>query len=365
VPTPLSNALPPSLSTKEGWRSVVAQPPPAQPPRLRLDEWKALSPNDRDAYDAQRLDFVSKVRVKTRIMDRIVEGVIPYALRAIHSPPGVRGGHLIDGPGGLGKSTTLIELGRRFELQVRRAYPPRDPQEAAEWIPVVYVSLPGTPTTKSVNQYICDFFGIPFADRDPAEALTRKIRDHAQQCGTALVALDDIHFINTSTQSGEHLNNHLKNLANLVPATFVYAGIGCTSILEDGDRANPALSQMRRRFRHWPVYPFDRNNEAHELEWLELLAAYDRKVVLLEHRERSLLRHADYIFDRTQGCIGSVSELIRNATLLAMRAESERLTVELMDEVELDAGSEEYAARRRPSAAKTKRDRMLKVRATR
>lgn len=70
---------------------------------------------------------------------------------------------------------------------------------------------------------------------------------------------------------------------------------------------------------------------------------------LREHRPGTLIKHAAYLHSPTAGRIGSLSHLIREAVLIAITEGAERITKQLLGEVELDAAAETQAWSTRPA----------------
>ncbi|MFE5940318.1 hypothetical protein ACFQ69_33715 [Streptomyces sp. NPDC056470] len=73
---------------------------------------------------------------------------------------------------------------------------------------------------------------------------------------------------------------------------------------------------------------------------------------LRAHRPGTLVKHAAYLHARTAGQIGSLSHLIREAALVAITEGTERITKQLLSEVELDAAAETQARPARPAQRK-------------
>ncbi|UJW29948.1 hypothetical protein L3Q67_32655 [Saccharothrix sp. AJ9571] len=62
-----------------------------------------------------------------------------------------------------------------------------------------------------------------------------------------------------------------------------------------------------------------------------------------QHADGTLVGLADYLYDRTGGMIGSLSQLVRGGAILAIDDGSEHLTRDLLDLVPVD-----FAATRAP-----------------
>ena len=58
-----------------------------------------------------------------------------------------------------------------------------------------------------------------------ARITSRLAVDCVLSCETRLIIVDDVHLIDFGHRSGLEVSNHLKSLANEMPATFVYVDV--------------------------------------------------------------------------------------------------------------------------------------------
>lgn len=353
------------FGTKQHWRAHVHEKRESAPRRLTSRQYTRLTPVERAAYDERRLSHAGSVTLVTPTMGSIHKGALRTARMNLHRGPGARRNVVVDGLGGLGKSTIVAELGRKWELTLLREYE-IDPLAETDFIPVAYVTLPSPATIKTLNEALADFYEIVRPSKVTADWLARKVKEAAERCCTSMVIVDDIHYLNLRHENHREVNDHLKYLSNSLAATFVFAGIGVEGmgLLSEGKPGESlSLSQTRRRFVRYPVAPFSLHDDAHRYEWLSLLKAIEQHVPLLQSSDGSLVRLADYLFDRSGGFIGSVVELIRQGAALAIEEESEKWSEALFDEIDADHASEEEFAKRRRSAKRTKARQLNNLRA--
>ena len=150
------------------------------------------------------------------------------------------------------------------------------------------------------------------------------------------------------------VSNHLKWLANELPVTFLYAGVGLAGrglFAEGLTGQNAALAQTGRRWTRLELPPFEIVSEQGRRDWQGLLKATERQLVLARARPGMLTGLADYLFERTSGHIGSFITLITRGCVTAIRSGQEDLTAALLDRVRIDEASEQ--ARRQLAAAFT------------
>jgi hypothetical protein len=75
---------------------------------------------------------------------------------------------------------------------------------------------------------------------------------------------------------------------------------------------------------------------------------------LHHHRPGSLTGLDEYLFSRTNGMIGSLSQLVRGAAILAIQDGTEQITKELLDLVPVDHAAQRTGGKRQGRPAKTK-----------
>ena len=80
-------------------------------------------------------------------------------------------------------------------------------------------------------------------------------------------------------------------------------------------------------------------------QWRALIATLESLLRLHRHRAGSLVRMDEYLYRRSGGMIGSLSQLVRGAAILAIEDGSEQITKDLLDTVPVD-----YAAERANTA---------------
>jgi hypothetical protein len=341
-----------SLSRKEGWRRYVEAPARAQPDRLTPDQLAALGTEAREDYDESRHDWHANFGIlRTPQLAAVHDELDQIVSTNRQDPDRVRGAAVIDALPGLGKSTIANTFARAFDrAETRRRGPLTG--EGHERIPVFRVGLTSNTTLRTLNRMICEFYGHPGTDRGNAAQLASHAVDCVISCETRVGVIDDIHFVNPRRRDGLDVSNHLKWLANELPVTFLYVGVGLAErgLFAEGLAGhNAALAQTARRWTRLEVPPFEVASEAGRAHWRSLLKSTERQLVLARAHPGMLADIADYLFERTSGHIGSYVTLITRGCLRAIRAGTETLTTELLDGVRIDEASEQ--ARRQLAAA--------------
>ncbi|MDN5853493.1 MAG: ATP-binding protein [Pseudonocardia sp.] len=342
-----------TLRRKEGWRRFVDAEPRVRPDPLDRAGLAQLSEDARADYDDTRHDWHANFGVIATPQLRSIRDELDLIVDSNRQAPDqVRGAAVLDGRAGLGKSTIANLFAREYDRAARRR---RGSVTASgdERTPVFRVGLTSNTTLRELNKRICEFYGHPGATRGNAAQLTGYALDCILACQTGLGVIDDVHFIDQHSKNGVAVNNHLKWLANELPVTFIYAGVGLAKrgFFDEGLTAASAdeFAQTGRRWTRLEVTPF-----ANGPDWLALIKAIERHLVLASARPTQLTALADYLFDRTSGHIGSLMTLITRGCYKAIKQGEEALSRSLLDGVRIDEAAEKSwteTRRRRGEAA--------------
>ena len=333
-----------SLSRKEGWRRYADAPPRQRPELMAPGELRELTAARREDYDEARHDWHANFGIlRTPQLAALHDELDLIISSARQDPDRVRGAAVIDALPGMGKTTAANSFARVFDrAQIRR----HGPLTAGghERIPVFRVGLTSNTTLRTLNRMICEFYGHPGTNRANAAQLASHALDCVLSCETRLGIIDDVHFIDPRRKDGLDVSNHLKWLANELPVTFIYAGVGLGErrfFAEGLTGDHAALAQTARRWTRLHLPPFEIVSGEGRRHWRSLLKATERQLVLARAQPGMLTGLADYLFERTTGHIGSFMTLITRGCFQAIRAGEERLTSALLDSVRIDEASEQ------------------------
>ena len=200
-------SLHPDLSTKEGWRRYVDEPPRVQPEQLTLAQLRALGKAAREDYDESRHDWHPNLAVIKTPQLAVLHDSLDMIVQSNRQDAGrIRGVAAIDALPGLGKSTIAETFGRAFDrAEIRRRGPVTS--DGHERIPVFRVALTAGTTLKSLNEKICRFYGHPSVARGrhgiSADRLASFALDSVLSCETSLGIIDDVHFITPRRKDGQ------------------------------------------------------------------------------------------------------------------------------------------------------------------
>jgi hypothetical protein len=341
-------APPPNLLHFEGWQQWARQPISVAPRRPTSAQWRRMSGEARAEFNAARHAHHSAFGpIPTPNLTRLHGALAREVRAAVNQPPGTpRPGVAMSGDARLGKSTIVNYFGRWYEQTVRAN---AELQRARlglpdRWIPVVRVTLEGNMTTKGLARALLTFFnGLVPASRTEGE-MTQSVVRHMHDCWTRVVIIDDVHHLEMHRRDHVEVNKQLKALQSMVPATFIFVGIGLESNSFLSPSRNPSemvSAPVAGRLALHKLEPFRfGKTAAQERSWRTLLSYIERELVLMQASERMLSGDlAKYLHTRTAGYIGSLSRLVRGAADLAIEGGEERITESLLDEVNIDAAA--------------------------
>lgn len=148
---------------------------------------------------------------------------------------GVGGGLLLTGPSGAGKST------------MERAYLdsfPRVHETERTHIPVLLVSVPSSPTSRSLASAILEALGYKKAHRGTAQDMTARILELFIRCGVEMVLLDEFQhlFYAPSLNAFRDVTDWLKNFLEATKVGMVACGLPAAEAVVNSNE------QLARRF---------------------------------------------------------------------------------------------------------------------
>lgn len=329
------------LTTKEGWRRFVDhqhQPPAAK----SADELARLSPRDRDDYDEARRQYHGDLPlVNTPTIQKVIS-TSRLLVQLNRNQVSARRGVIISGASGTGKTTALTQLGRTHERHARKRHP-----NDRHRLPVLYVSVPPAATARMLAVEFARFLGLEFTGRANITDIVNAVCATAAHTRVELVCVDELHNLNLATRSGAEVSDQLKYFAERLPVTFIYAGI---DVEAQGLFAGVRGRQIAGRFTVIPAAPFAYGTSEQREQWRALIATLESLLRLHHHRPGALVKLDEYLYRRSSGMIGSLSQLVRGAAILAIEDGSEQITKQLLDSVPVD-----YAAERAEIPARSRR----------
>jgi hypothetical protein len=319
------------LTTKEGWRRFVDRQP--SPPDLHNPATvELLTAADRDAYEQERRDYHADLPLANTPTIQKVISTARLLVQLNRNQVSARRGVIVSGASGTGKTTALTQLGRTHERHTRKRHP-RDKYR----LPVLYVTVPPAATARMLAVEFARFLGLQFTGRANITDIVDAVCHTAASTRVELVCVDELHNLNLATRAGAEVSDQLKYFAERLPATFIYAGIDVEAA---GLFAGTRGRQIAGRFTVIATTAFAYGTTDQREQWRALVATMESTVRLHKHRAGSLVALDEYLYRRSGGMIGSLSQLIRSAAILAIEDGSERITRDLLDIVPVDYAAE-------------------------
>lgn len=220
---------------------------------------------------------------------------------------------LLVGPSFSGK-TSILE---RF----MSLHPPDfDPTAEVTNYPVVKVDAPPKPDISDFYSRILDALMSPYKPTAPAHQKYSQIKTLFRQLQVKVLIIDEIHhLIAGSTNRQREFRNALKTLGNEAKISIVAAGI------EEAYNAFHADPQMSSRF-----IPHDLPNWRADVELGRLLATMERRMPLRQASDLKSIELVTEIANRSEGILGDVFDLVKEAGVLAIRSGDESISSALL-----------------------------------
>lgn len=327
------------LTTKEGWRRFVdRQPEPPGP--LDDPQLAGLSRPQRAIHDETRRDYHAELPLVNTPTIRQVLNTGRLLVQLNRHQISARRGLILSGASGTGKTTALTQLGRTHERAVRKRYP-----DGRNRLPVVYVTVPPAATARMLAVEFARFYGLEFSPRANMPDIVNAVCATAAHTRIELVLVDEIHNLNLATRAGAEVSDQLKYFAERLPATFTYAGI---EVEAQGLFAGVRGRQIAGRFTLIGSTPFAYGTTEQRAAWRALVSTLETMLQLRQHVPGTLVSLDEYLYRRTGGMIGSLSQLIRGAAILAIDDGTEQITRTLLDTIPVDYAAERANPAPRP-----------------
>ena len=200
-----------------------------------------FAPGDRGEFDPLGLGF--KLAMDPLPHRRYKEAMCAIAeLHLRQRSHGAGGGLLISGPSGIGKSTII----RAYQALV-----PREHQPGRTYIPVLMVSVPPSPTSRSLAGAVLEAMGQKKAYRGTAPEKTAWIYELFNRCGVEMILLDEFqHLLYAPTLNAfRDVTDWLKNFLEDTKVGMVGCGLPAAETVVNSNEQLARRFSARRRYR--------------------------------------------------------------------------------------------------------------------
>jgi nucleoid DNA-binding protein len=159
--------------------------------------------------------------------------------------------------------------------------------------------------------------------------------DYVAKCETRVIAMDQMQNLKHALIGPQAVSEALKNIMDAAPGTMLTgAGIELDTfgVFTEGYRDKDAhLAQTGSRFSLHHMRAYDINEEQSREDWLRLLNTLEKSLLLFKAQPRDLVNNALYLHEATGGLAGEILPLLRNAANHAIAANTERITLDLLE----------------------------------
>jgi hypothetical protein len=337
----------PQITTKDEWRTWMqsVRDAPPRPQRLTRRQRGQLSRAACDDYDDARLSYHSRFGpVRHRDYSHVFDEVLALAEdNWLTRSPTAWPPALIDGEASLGKTTLALHVGYVYEQRMRAHYANADGSALDEYVPVIVCTLDSSLTVKGLDRALATFYGPP-RDSRTADDYLHLVLECARRCGTTLIIIDDLHNLLPRRRNHDEVSGHLKRLMNELPATFLYVGIDCTVLLNEGRQAHELhLAQNSSRVHVHSLGLCSRATTDDRKDWASLIASFASHLVLADEPNDLWNKHAEYLHLRTNGQMNALQLLLRRSANKAIRSGAEKIDRQLLDSIKLPKTAETHA----------------------
>lgn len=323
---------------------------PVRPARIHPDDLRRLS---RRALE-QRMDearaWVGRLQLDPPANARVRQSLSRVIENNRTTPPGAKDILAITAPNTAGKSTLVRSWALDHYRSVigtgllrQEALPVWKPTRniEADYVPIVWMNLPAGAARKEFNTEFLKFLG------HKSEGVLRTTNDRLtatiSRQGVRLVIVDDIHLLRTQHRDGQTVLDHLKYINTVLGehhGTLVLVGAN----LHGSDIAADPQINGRMRLLELPTYPIDSPEQ--KQRWQHLLDDAEEQLrPFLPLAEKGfLVQRAGLIWRRTQGYLGDLGNLLRQATVHAIDDETWAITPGMLEKVPLSARAEAQEA---------------------
>lgn len=307
-----------------------------------------MSQEQQIVLNSQRIRYHSASNLlRTPDVQKIFTAIEMTMLVNQSAPAGAKRGIAIDGPPTAGKSTLVKMFARDYELAIRAKHPQLFlDQGGDDYIPVVYLSVPSGATPKMLSASLAEYLALPISRSARGggnlNAITTVVLRALERCKASLVIIDDVHFLDCSQKDGKLSNDHLKNLANLCSASFVFAGVDIEvqGLFSEG-RSAGRQTQTAGRFAVHRLQYHDLSTKENRTNWIRTIWSFEDNYRLFKHEPGSVAKTCwEYLYDRSGGRMSTVSALMRQAAVQAIISGDEEVTVETFSEMVTDVATQ-------------------------
>lgn len=187
--------------------------------------------------------------------------------------------------------------------------------------PVFFIQAPPVPDEGRFYNTILEEAFVPHKKHDRVDRKQILVLNVLKTLNVKVLVIDEIHHILTGTINKQRIFlNVLKYLSNELKISIIGAGI------KEAYYAINADSQLGNRFQLTVLPKWDLNED-----YLRLLATFEQMLPLKKPSNLIDITMASKIMALSQGTIGEISNLLKEATKTALKIGEEKITLKTLD----------------------------------
>lgn len=229
---------------------------------------------------------------------------------------------LLHGESGVGKSTTLRRWARLANDRAARRAEEGDPAELGEWavLPVLLFNTPPKGDETRLYNAMLEAFGYDAKSlRSLADKYCR-VKDLIYACQVRVIVMDEFHnALSGRFDQRLHFNVVIKHITNETGIPFVVAGT------DSVDQVFRKEDQLHRRFSRFEMKRWKQTSD-----WAKLLTSFERIIPLAEPSRLFEPEISSRLFSYSNGIIGELSEILRQAAVSAALSGKERIELDMI-----------------------------------
>ncbi len=233
---------------------------------------------------------------------------------------------LIYGGTNNGKTTIVNELLRRHPVK-------RDKHDESTQLPIVMVEMPPEANQDSIYMTILRSLYVPFQPNAKKEEKANQVFGVMRRLKVKMLIIDELHnLLDTNRLRQNQVINTIKYLSNTLKIPIVAVGtLEAKNVFSSDD-------QLANRFK-----PVEIPKWKIDLEYRKLLASFEKLMALKKPSNLDSKELAIEIMSMSEGWIGEISDILKLASIEAIKSGTERITLDLLRNLDWQSPTERRA----------------------
>lgn len=195
---------------------------------------------------------------------------------------------------------------------------------------VMYIQAPIKPDEKMFYNALLDALFVPYRINDRIESKQQQVISLLKRIGVKMLIIDEIHHVLAGNVSAQRIFlNTIKYLSNELQIVIVGVGI------RDAFNVINSDPQLANRFEPVVLPKWEMNEE-----YLKLLASFEYTLPLKNPSKLTENTMALKILSMSEGTIGEISTILKEAAILAIKNDTECITKKIIDSIDYTSPSD-------------------------